>query len=124
MINEQTFQDAYIAKLSGVAEYNNEKEIWWDVGEERFTIEFVNDSVSKAIVRSYFDGGRLRRESNYENGVIHGKLITYWDNGNKCIEKYFKNGWSHGRLIVWSIDGLVVSDTVWEDGDEVVKDYF
>ena len=119
MINEQTSKDAYIAKFSGLAEYKNEKEMWWDVGCLKFTIEFINDSISHTTVRTYYSDRVKQWTADYKNGLIHGMYTVWAANGRKMFEKEFKNGIWSGKLTVWSNDGHIISETMCTDGDEI-----
>jgi hypothetical protein len=88
--NNQMLQDAYIAKLSGIAEYKNEKEIWWEntIGE-RITIEFVDDIVTDAIVRRYYSNSK-HWECSITDGIIYGLRIWNLD-GNVVWEQHHIN---------------------------------
>ena len=95
MINEQTFKDAYIAKLTGIAEYKNENEIWWDSGlwvDSKITIEFLNNSIDIAVVRHYYPNGIKKWEANYEYGVLHGACSNWYIDGVKAWENVYDNG--------------------------------
>ena len=106
MINEQTFKDAYIAKLTGIAEYKNENEIWWENPdcEWRMTIEFVDNSISFTKVRYYKDGNK-RVEENRINGKLNGKYISWHEDGSKCREQNFVDGRLNGTWTSWNKDG-------------------
>ena len=93
MINKQTFHDVYIAKLSGIAEYKNEKEMWREDSDDgKFTIEFIDDSISKVIVRLYHENGNKYWERNYADGKLHGKHIGWYEIGNKRWEENYVDG--------------------------------
>jgi hypothetical protein len=75
-MNGQIFRDAYIAKLTGIVEYKNDKQIWWKDDEgNKITIEFVDNSISKVIVKFY---------NNSCPGLVHyyhdcHLILTYWE---------------------------------------------
>jgi len=91
-MNQQDFENAFIAKLSGIAEYKNENEIWWECNGTRVTIEFLNDSASFTKVREYYKSGNKQWERNYQNGLLHGKYIRWFEDGNKSLEENYQNG--------------------------------
>ena len=47
---QELAQEAFIAKLSGIAEYKTPNEIWWETERgDKITIEFINNSMSDFI---------------------------------------------------------------------------
>jgi len=104
-MNQQDFENAFIAKLSGIVEYKNENEMWWEDNEHKVTIEFLNDSAFSAKVREYYKNGNIRWEYDYRNGKLHGKYIRWYENGNKQWEYDYQNGKLHGKYIRWYENG-------------------
>jgi uncharacterized protein len=113
---QQILEDAFIAKLSGIAEYKNEKEIWWKESNLKFTIEFLNDSVSNVILRSYYYTGIKREETNYKNGKVNGKHISWYQNGQKFMETNYKNDKMHGKRTIWFGNGIIESSEDYING--------
>ena len=110
-MNQQDFENAFIAKLSGIVEYKNENEMWWEDNERKVTIEFLNDSASSAKVREYYKNGNIQWEADYQNGKLHGKYIVWDVNGNKLWEDNYQNGKKHGKSINWYENG----NKCWEE---------
>ena len=110
---KDVFKQAYIAKLSGIVKYHNDKEIWWEDENESFTLEFVNDSAVTVIKRLYrenklyciiyyknckphrIDGPAVeyanRYRAWYQNGKLHrlDSPAAEWANGDKW---WYQNG--------------------------------
>ena len=83
--NGQMLKDIFIAKLSGIAEYKNEKEIWWENATgERVTIEFVDNTIDDIIVRSYYHGSEIK---HWECDVADGNFyrIQLWDQDGRIM---------------------------------------
>jgi len=104
-MNQQDFENAFIAKLSGIVEYKNKNEIWWEDNEHKVTIEFLNDSASFTKVRTYYDNGNIQWEKNYQNDKQHGEYIEWYENGNKNLEENYQNDKLYGKSISWFKDG-------------------
>lgn len=146
-------KDAYIAKLSGIVEYKNDKEMWWEsfIGT-MFTIEFIENSIDNAIIRSYhandqvyqimplkngvahgkfivfFGDGSVHWEDDYENGVLHGKQIDYYcccgGYSQKATEHSWKNGVEHGHIAHWDSNGHLEWECWAEDGVHGTKSFY
>ena len=76
-MDQQDFENVFIAKLSGIAEYKNKNEMWYENNENKVTIEFLNDSISIVKVRKYYENGNKKWVENYLNGKRHGKFISW-----------------------------------------------
>jgi len=102
MINQDLFNDVFILYLSGAAKMKNAREIELkDKGERNITIEFVNNLVTKAIVRSYYDNGVKESEREFENGQMHGKYTYWYEDGFKRWDEDYRNGQLHGKRKVY-----------------------
>ena len=86
------FRNIFIAKLSGIAEYKNENEIWCKERGVDVTIEFLNNSIFFVKVRRYYNNGNKFWEQNYKVGERHGKYICWFEDGNKNLEENYQNG--------------------------------
>ena len=117
-MNQQIIKDAFIAKLSGIAEHKNDKEIWWeDLHGNKVTIEFVNNSIGIVIVRLYHDNGNKWEQRVYKDGKLNGKCLGWYNNGSKmCVENY-KNNKRRGKHTFWSIDGVKNLEYECKDGE-------
>jgi len=103
MIN---LHDILTAQISGIAEYKNEKEIWWknDVGSP-ITVEIINTSTEEYKIRRYYKNGTKHWERDYVKGQLHGKHIEWYKNGTKSQETDYVKGQSHGKHIEWYENG-------------------
>ena len=89
-------KNAYIELLAGIAEtYNGGvKSVNW-FGHECY-IHFPDPSNSKQVfIRYYWESGGIEREQNYYNGKLHG------------------------RNIVWDLDGIVLWDHEYKNGEMI-----
>jgi len=114
MIDLHTF---YTALLSGVLEKHNENEYWWEGENDPFTVEIVDLSQQKYIVRHYWANGNKLLEIGYQNGKLHGKSIRWYRNGNKCWEGEYQNGKRHGKHIEWYENGSKYWEKEYQNGE-------
>lgn len=54
---------------------------------------------------AYAFGGQLMRDFQYQNGLLHGKIVSYFGNGQKYYEDNYENGRREGRQFGWYRDG-------------------
>lgn len=50
----------------------------------------------------------LMMQENYKNGILDGKKITYFPNGKITEETQFSNGMKHGKNYYYSPDGILL----------------
>ena len=79
--NLDVFTNAFILMLSGAADWHNDSEIKYKIDNEDITIEFINNSPRKTIVRKYYPNGIMAWEDHYVNGVQHGKELGWHSDG-------------------------------------------
>ena len=97
-LEDNDFHEAFVAHLSGIADMNGEKEIWWeDKYDDEITIEFVYDNIfwPHAIVRRYYFDGSKKWEGEYREGRMHGP-VTWWDKEGKISQE---ETWEYGYKI-------------------------
>jgi len=101
---EETFKQAIIANLAGIAEYHSEKEIQWKGNSQmKRTIEFPTGSSDLGVIRFYRKNNSLFSEAKYvdkkiaaywvyhNNGSL--KRITLFNNGKRCsLNEYYSSG--------------------------------
>jgi antitoxin component YwqK of YwqJK toxin-antitoxin module len=127
-MDQEDFTNAFIAKLSGLAEMYNEREMKWNMECDKRvrngTIEFPTNSPTKAIVREYCNGV-IEVYSEYENGKMNGKWIWYGygENGIERCNANYKDGRAHGNAVWRKPDGTVDRIDKWVNGscDESTK---
>ena len=96
--NSDFFHNAYIAMMSGIVKWKNEKEFIWKLETNAIvTIEFVNNSTSEAIIRRYYPNNDLWWKKEYKDGKIHGRRIGL--NGGGFIGYYVDELYENGILI-------------------------
>jgi antitoxin component YwqK of YwqJK toxin-antitoxin module len=115
-MNKQDFEDAFIAKLSGIAKYKNENEIILNSGIGQNTIEFLNDSPSLIKIRYYDPSGFKIQETDYKNGKLHGKKIVWHSNGLRNREIHYKHDEVHGKFIEWYPNGMKATEGNYKNG--------
>ena len=103
--------DAYTALLSGLTTKTGNEIHWQDERGFPITIEPVDISKEKYIVRYYHENGNKKQEREYQNGQIHGKCIGWYKNGNKWWEDEYQNGKRHGKYTCWYENG----NKIWEE---------
>ena len=97
--------DAYTALLSGLTTKTGNEIHWQNEHGVPITIEPVDVSNEKYIVRYYYSSGNRGWEAEYQNVNLHGKYIVWRENGNKDWELEYQNGQRHGKYIEWYPNG-------------------
>lgn len=98
-------KEALIAKLSGIAKWRNEKEMWW----RNYTFEWCED---KVIVRRYWDDDQLQCKYECKNGMLDGKIVAYREDGRIWWEESYNKGMPHGPCIDYFSDHTVILEYV------------
>jgi antitoxin component YwqK of YwqJK toxin-antitoxin module len=71
------------------------------------------------IEREYHPNGRLRLETPYAGGVLHG-LTKYWySNGELGSEKPYVDGKRHGMAKYWNRNGDIDCFWLYNQGEHV-----
>jgi major membrane immunogen (membrane-anchored lipoprotein) len=70
----------------------------------------------KEVQQTYYNGGKLQQEIEYENGVPNGKMTAYYQNGKIKSTGYFKNGRMDSVSTGYYEDGQVRSVKHYKDG--------
>ena len=111
--------DAYTALLSGLTTKTGNEIHWQDERGDPITIELVDVSKEKCIIRTYYSNGNKQYETEYQNNKCHGKE-TLWDkNGNKLWERNYRNGRPHGKHISWYENGNKLCEMEYRNGVRV-----
>ena len=111
------FHSAYLSILAGIAEYKNDKEIWWeDEYGGNITVEFVDNSSVNVVVRRYWANGNKYWKAEYREGKQHGKSIGRYENGNKWWEKEYHQGQLHGKSTGWYKNGSKYWEVEYQHG--------
>lgn len=72
-------------------------------GEKVYHYEIEAGKIQLHTAYSY--SGRLVRDFNYQNGLLHGKITSFFGNGQKYYEDYYEKGRREGRQYGWYRDG-------------------
>ena len=113
-LTPEDFTNTFILWLSGAAKMKNAKEIEFSSVDELTTIEFPDNTPTKAIVREY-RGSTLDLYSEYSDGQRNGKWIWYGDYGIHC-ETNYKDGQPDGKWIWYNEVGKVRQIQHWNRG--------
>ena len=108
--------DAYTALLSGLTTKTGNEIHWQNKFGEDITVEPIDVSKEKYIVRRYYPNENKEYEVEYQNGKLHGKSIYWWQNGNKHWEQEYQNGQRHGKYIGWDENGNKKLESGWQNG--------
>lgn len=60
--------------------------------EDFMSIHEFEGTNSRCIVKSFHDNGKIDNYQEYQDGIMHGKMIEFHDNGQKHLECDFENG--------------------------------
>ena len=70
------------------------------------------------VKKEYWGNGKLKSETHYKNGKLHGPLTEWYKNGEKKMEGHFKNGKRERLWMEWSEDGKIKSEKQFKNGKE------
>jgi hypothetical protein len=93
-MNQQDFENVLISQLSGIAEMKNEREVWWQDGCLKVTVELADRTISgKVIVREYWKNGNVREEEVYPSGLQNNsEALAFYRDGSKHYKRMRVNG--------------------------------
>ncbi len=87
--------------ITMIRNFNYYEKIWIETSIGK------NGAVHGKEIEYWWDSGKIRRISNYNNGAIHGDKISYHTDGTlECIAPYV-NGKLHGDVKTYYRDGLI-----------------
>jgi len=61
-------------------------------------------------------------QGGYSGKLLNGVYTEYYKNKNLKTQGGFKNGLKDGHWKSWNTDGVLLSDTDWKHGHQVVRD--
>jgi antitoxin component YwqK of YwqJK toxin-antitoxin module len=99
---KQKLIQTYIVK-SGDTTITGEK-VFHENGK-LYMIGEIKEFERNGLWQTYYDDGKQWSETNFVNGVTHGKTITWYKNGQLRFTGYFKNGEKSGEWIWYDKDG-------------------
>ena len=108
--------DAYTAWLSGITTKTGNEIHWQDEKGYPITIEPVDVSKGKYIVRHYYSNGNKYLEEEYQNEKLHGKCFGWYISRNKSWEQEYQNGQPHGKSIDWYESGNKYREDEYQNG--------
>jgi antitoxin component YwqK of YwqJK toxin-antitoxin module len=76
----------------------------YDTGENRY-IYFARKGKKVGKEEVYYRSGKLNKEKNYKNGLVHGKCTTYYETGSRYIVAFYDNGIIKGPYTVYEESG-------------------
>ena len=68
---------------------------------------------------TYHENGQIKREGNFKDGELDGKMINYYENGKKRGEAFFKDGEENGKRIYYYENGQIGREGNFKDGKEI-----
>jgi hypothetical protein len=60
-------------------------------GTLKYTVPLIEEK-REGLGYDYFESGKIKAVSKWENGVLDGESIVYFENGNIFQKSYFENG--------------------------------
>lgn len=110
-------RDATIAKLSGIGEWRNEKEMWWvDQRNAKITVEWLNDG--RVAIKEYWvcNPESIFVQKEYKDGVLNGKVSGFKVDGRPYFEQLFLDGKRHGNCYYWHENGMLEQEDIYRNG--------
>jgi antitoxin component YwqK of YwqJK toxin-antitoxin module len=77
----------------------------------------INSFVYGETKAEYYESGKIRSETNFEDGKENGLMTVWYENGNKSLETNFKDGIPHGSWARWNEDGQKRGEGFWLNGE-------
>jgi antitoxin component YwqK of YwqJK toxin-antitoxin module len=108
--------DAYVAWMSGLTTKNNNEIHWEDEYKNPITIEPINVSECKYVVRYYYYNGQISEKINYHQNQLHGKYIGWYAKGQKYWEEDYHQNQLHGKSTWWYESGQKEWETDYYQG--------
>ena len=71
------------------------------------------------VSREYWDNGKLKKETYYQNGKEEGVVTVWYKNGQKQTKGHYKQGRLNGLLSSWYQNGKKMSETSFINDKEV-----
>jgi len=73
----------------------------------------------EGLYRERYPNGQLYRTIDFRNGKIHGLYRLFFEDGKKRMESYYEDGLRSGRTTIWHEEGGLseVADYEIRDGD-------
>ena len=120
-VGQQFFTDAFIAMMTDIIKWRNEKEFDWpspDGNEKAMTVEFPTNSPRTAIIRYYYPTNQIYWSCEYKKGLRNGECRCYKENGRYYYWSHFKNDKLHGKSFRWRdwVDGPLESEENFVNG--------
>ena len=72
------------------------------------------DDNKSGLHTEYLDNG-MRMESNYKDGMKHGREIYWYANGQQASEGSYEDNMLEGTLTYWYENGLKASEGFYKD---------
>ena len=121
-MKQEVFTNAFIEWMSGSATFFNDREILLTEPNNNNkisieTIEFLNNSPTDVIVRTYWGKDNPHSINQYKDGQLHGKQIGYYHNGQKHWEDDYECGKMNGLSLDYHMtNGCLRRMATYENG--------
>ena len=76
------------------------------------------------VKKEYWDNGKLKSETHYENGKEEGLKTFWYESGEKKEESYYREGKKQGKTTGWDKDGNKTHESQFVDGHKVHEKNF
>ncbi len=93
-------------------------------GQQLQVEEHFVAGVSHGLRTRWHANGQKKSEEQIEHGVITGRYVEWHDNGRKAVEMTLKDGKPDGLVVAWHPDGTLKSQTRFEGGQLVKREFF
>jgi len=104
----------------GIHDGDRTEETWWYTnGEVHLKRNWISDSLRDGNGYVGFYNGQSRIESNWKNGMRHGKLTKWYEDGQLHYQKEFEHDKPSGEWAYWLEDGEVLCKTEFSSGTPV-----
>jgi len=67
----------------------------------------------------YWTPSNSKVASNYQDGILNGKVTQWWYGGKLSGVTNFKNGNTHGKMLNYNMKGIIISESSWANGKSV-----
>jgi len=79
----------------------------------------IKENKNDGFWKYYYPDGTLESEGNFINDLVEGKWFWYYPSGKLKETAEYKNGLRNGKVIMYDEEGKIISEKLFEIGDEV-----
>lgn len=100
---------------------NNTIKEYWDNGNIKTKVNYLNSEKTEYEYCEYYDNGKLKIEAKYCNGLLEGEYLQYFRNGQLKLMRHYLNGAIKGIEQVFNNAGEIQYQREYKDA-HIIKE--